>query len=95
MELYLNTYSTYIWYMVELLLDQVDVVEPPVPKQFADQLLLSHLCCSSEDFQVLNVASHMILWYLYLEPYKRIMKSYTFIHDEELNSTTTCLTIID
>ena len=78
--------------MVELLLDQVDVVEP---KQFADQLLLSHLCCSSEDFQVLNVASHLILWYLYLEPYKRIMKSYTFIHDEELNSTTTCLIIID
>ena len=65
MELYLNTYSTYIWYMVELLLDQVDVVEPPVPKQFADQLLLSHSCCSSEDFQVLNVASHVILLYLF------------------------------
>ena len=81
--------------MVELLLDQVDVVEPPVPKQFADQLLLSHLCCSSEDFQVLNVLSLAILFELYPEPNKRITKSYTFIHDEELNYTTTCLTIID
>ena len=37
----------------------------------------------------------MILFPLYLEPNKRIVKSYTFIHNEELNSTNTCLTIID
>ena len=81
--------------MVALLLDQVDVVEPRVPYQFAEQLHLSHSCRSSEDFQGLNVASHMILLYLYLEPDKRIRKSYTYIHDEDLTSTTTCFTIID
>ena len=76
--------------MVALLVDQVDVVELPV-----DDLHLSYSCCSSEDFQVLNVPSLAILFDLYSEPNKRITKSYTFIHDEELNYTTTCLTIID
>ena len=81
--------------MVVVLLDQVDVVKPPVPQQFAHQLHLSHSCCSSDDFQGLNIPLHMVLFDLYLEPNKRIMESYTFIHDKNLTSTTTYFTIID
>ena len=66
-----------------------------MPSLLADELHSSHSCCSFEDFQVLNIPTHMVLFDLYLEPNKRIMKSYAFIHDEEFNSTTTCLTIID
>lgn len=81
--------------MVVLLLYEENVVKAPLPQQFADGVHLSRSHCSSHDFQVLRIALLVILFDLYLEPYKGIMKSYTFIYDEQLKSTTICFTIID
>lgn len=74
------------------MLYEENFVKAPLPKQFVDGVHLSHSHCSSDDFQVLRIALLVILFDMYLEPYKRIMKSYTFIHDEQLKSTTICFT---